>query len=69
MSEIPRSEVLVEEAPEENKKIMIRVICAWCNKEMEAREVDGAGMKEGEVTHAICEGCLKKVIQEESGKE
>ncbi len=41
---------------------MIKVICAWCGKDM--GEKDGEGV-EG-VSHGICPACLTEVIDEAS---
>lgn len=39
----------------------MKIICAWCDKDM--GEVDGEGV-EG-VSHGICDECLKKIEAEE----
>ncbi len=45
------------------KKTVIRVICAWCNMHM--YDKDGQGV-EG-ISHAICEDCKKKFIEDIHG--
>lgn len=47
--------------PQEEKK-KIRMVCAWCRKEMEEKEADRDG-----VSHGICNECginVKKEIEE-----
>ena len=39
----------------------MKVVCAWCDKDM--GEKDGKGV-EG-ISHGICEECLAKVLKEE----
>ena len=41
----------------------IKVICAWCTKTIEAKELDGES-SEGAVTHGICQSCKDKALAE-----
>lgn len=41
---------------EQEKPAKGKVVCAWCKKEMGEKE----GLKEGEVSHGICENCREK---------
>ena len=45
-----------EEKPEQEKSQKGRVICAWCKKELGEKE----GLKEGEVSHGMCQDCREK---------
>jgi transposase-like protein len=49
-----------EPIQEQAEKPTIKIICAWCEKDMGTKE---AGVEpEGAVTHSICPGCLKKFV-------
>lgn len=37
----------------------MKIVCAWCNKDME--EIDGEGV--GGVSHGVCEECLKELLE------
>ena len=41
----------------------LKVICAWCTKTMEIKELDG-GFNESTVSHGICEPCKDKALEE-----
>ena len=64
MSEKLRNEESEAKAPEERKKLMVRVVCQWCNKEMGMKEIESGGMGENDITHGICEECLKRSMGE-----
>ena len=44
----------------------MKIICAWCNKEMGSKEC--SRKEDDKVTHGIC-GYCKKVAKRELGKE
>ena len=48
-----------EERPEEKTGTM-RIICAWCGKEMGVKEAEGGSG----ITHGICPECNKKVRED-----
>ena len=41
----------------------LKVICAWCTKTMEVKELDGE-FNESKVSHGICEPCKNKALEE-----
>lgn len=40
----------------EGKKAIMKIVCAWCRKEIGEKEVEG----ESGITHGICDECLQK---------
>lgn len=54
----------IEEDPiagESKEKKMIKIICAWCEKDMGEKESLGS---ESTISHGICEECAKKVMDD-----
>ena len=41
----------------------LKVICAWCTKTMEVKELD-CESSESAVSHGICEPCKDKALEE-----
>ena len=41
----------------------LKVICAWCTKTMEVKELD-CESSESAVTHGICKKCKDKALEE-----
>ena len=41
----------------------LKVICAWCTKKMEVKEIDGES-SESAMSHGICEPCKDKELEE-----
>ena len=41
----------------------LKVICAWCTKTMEVKEICGES-SESTVSHGICEPCKDKALEE-----
>ena len=41
----------------------LKVICAWCTKTMEVKELDGE-FNESTVSHGICEPCKDEALEE-----
>jgi DNA-directed RNA polymerase subunit RPC12/RpoP len=46
---------------ENNKKTTMKVVCAWCEKDMGTVEVFG---EPGRTTHVLCPDCEKKMLKE-----
>jgi hypothetical protein len=41
----------------------LKVICAWCTKTMEVKEIHCESSESG-VTHGICQSCKDKALEE-----
>lgn len=54
-----------DKKPEQEKLQKGRVICAWCKKELGEKEV----LKEGEISHGICQECREKILPRNDKKQ
>jgi hypothetical protein len=56
------SQEKLEEVKPELKKATMRIICAWCQKEMGTKEdPTGDGSR---ITHSICDECTRKAMED-----
>jgi hypothetical protein len=46
----------------------LKVICAWCTKTIEVKELDGES-SESAVSHGICEPCKDEALEEIRNEE
>ena len=44
--------------------MVLKIVCAWCHKDLGTKECEGCNQDEPRITHGICEECQRKVMAE-----
>ena len=48
----------------QEETMVLKIVCAWCRKDLGSKECEGNGNEEHSITHGICEECRRKVMEE-----